>query len=156
MTGHFHFRCIDIKYTLVVCLEFIIMENIFDLVTYFISVSFACLLCHFDTTIWHKSTFQRFICLKTNNFFQIFQIFIDISGTICGQRCNNFCLHIQNAAFCTFFFLKFLKFAPEFVCSLCRFFQERSISFIRCIVHADKVTYVDFFFPTVSFETFPL
>ena len=135
VTGCFHFWCVDIKYTLVVCFEFIVVENIFDLVAYFVSVSFAGLLCHFDTTIWHECTFQRFVCLQTNNFFKVFEVFIDVSWAICCQRCNNLCLHIQNAAFCTFFFLEFLKFAPQFFCCFCRCFQEGCISFVWCVVH---------------------
>ena len=147
---------VDIKYTLVVSFKFIVVENIFDLVTYFISVSFTSLLCHFNTAVWHESTFQRFICLKTNNFFKVFCFFINISGTICCQRCNHLCLHIKNSAFGTFFFLKCLELAPQFVCSFCRSFQERSITFIWCIVHSNKVTYIDFFFPTVALKAIPL
>ena len=156
VTCYFHLRCVDIKYTLVVSFKFIVVENIFNLVTYFISVSFTSLLCHFDTAVWHESTFQRFICLKTNNFFKVFCFFINISGTICCQRCNYLCLHIKNSAFSTFFFLKCLELAPQFVCSFCRSFQERSITVIWCIVHSNKVTYIDFFFPTVALKAIPL
>ena len=156
MTGCFHFWCVDIKYTLVVCFKFVVMENVFDLVAYFVSVSLTCLLCHFDTTVWHECTFQRFVCLQTNNFFKIFEVFIDVSRAICCQRCNNLCLHIQNAAFCTLFFLEFLQFAPQTVCSLCWSLQEFLISVIWSIVVLNKVTYVDAFFPESSGKAIPL
>ena len=156
VTCSLHLRCVNIKYTLVVCFELIIMEDIFDLVTYVISVSLACLLCHLDSAVWHESTFQRFVCLKTYNLLEIFKLLVDISRTICCNACNYFCLHIENAAFGTLFFLKLLKFTPEFVCCLCRSFQEGSISVVWCVVHADKVTNVDLLFPTIAFESVPL
>ena len=156
VTGSLHFRCINVKHTLVVCFKLIVIKNIFNFVAYFIAVSFTCFFCHFNTAVWHKGTFQRFVCLKTYNSFQIFQILVNISRTIRGKRCYNLCLHIQNSALCALFFLQLLKLAPEFICCLCRPFQERSISVIWCIIHFNKVTYVNFFFPAFTVKTFPL
>ena len=156
MTCYFHLRCVDIKYTLVVSFKFIVVENIFKLVTYLISVCLTCLNSHLDSTVRHECSLQRFVCLQTNNCFKIFEIFVDVSWAICCQRCNYLCLHIKNSAFGTFFFLKCLELAPQFVCSFCRSFQERSITVIWCIVHSNKVTYIDFFFPTVALKAIPL
>ena len=156
MTGHLHLWCIDVEHALVMSFEFIVIENIFNFITYFVSIGFACLLSHFDTAVWHKCTFERFVCLKSYYFLKVFEVFVNVSRTICSQRCDNFCLHVQNSAVCTLCFLQFLKFAPEFVCSLCRSFQEGIISIIWCVVQLDKVTNVDLFFPTVPFKAIPL
>ena len=156
MTCSLHLWCVDIEYTLVVCFELIVVENIFDLVAYMVSVSLTCLLCHFNSAVWHESTFQRLVCLKTNNLLQVFELLIDISRTVCCNSCYYLCLHIKNAAFSTLLFLKLLKLAPEFICCFCRCFQERSISVVWCIVHADEVTNVDLLFPTIAFESVPL
>ena len=123
---------------------------------WFISVSFACFLSHFDSTERHKCTFQRFVSLKTHNLFFIFQFFADITWTVSGKRRYHFCFHIQNAAFCTFFFLEFLKLAPELVCCFGRVCKEWRISLVRCVVVLDKITNVDFFFPESSFKSLPL
>ena len=156
MTCSLHLWCVDVEYTLIVCLELVVVEDIFDLVAYVISVSLACLLCHLDSAVWHESTFQRFVCLKTYNLLKVFQLLIDISRTVCCDSCYYLCLHIKNAALGTLLFLKLLKFAPEFISCLCRLFQERSVSVIWCVVHADEVTNVDFLFPTIAFESVPL
>ena len=156
VTGNLHLWCVNIKYTLVMCFELVIIKDIFNFVTYFITVSFTCFFSHFDSAVRHKCTFQRFVCLKTYHSFQIFHFFIDISRAICGKRSNNLCFHIQNAAFGTLFLLEFLKFTPKLVCCLCRSFQERSITVIWCIVHFDKITNVNFFFPALSIKAFPL
>ena len=156
MTGHFHLWCVDIKYTLVMSLKFIVVENIFNFITYFVSIGFACLLCHFDTTVWHECTFERFVGLKSYNLFQILEVFINISRTISSQRGYNFCLHVQNSAVCTLCFLQFLKFTPKFVCCLSRSFQEGIVPIIWCVVQLNKVTNVDFLFPTVPFKAIPL
>ena len=156
VAGDLHLRCVNVKYTLIMCFELIVVKDIFNLVTYFISVSFTCFFSHFDTAVRHKCTFQRLVSLKTYNSFQVFQIFINISRAICGKRSHNLCFHIQNAAFCTLFLLELLQFPPELVCCLCRSFQERSITVIWCIIHFNKVTYVNFFFPAFTVKTFPL
>ncbi len=156
VTCSLHLRCVDIEYTLVVCFELIVVENIFDLVAYMVSVSLTCLLCHFNSAVWHESTFQRFVCLKTYNLLQVFEFLIDISRTVCCNSCYYLCLHIKNAAFSTLFFLKLLKLAPEFICCLCWCFQEGSISIIWCIVHTDEITNIDLLFPTITLKTIPL
>ena len=156
MTCKLHLWCVDIKYSLIVSLEFIVIENIFDLVTYVIAIGFACLFCHFNSAVWHKSTFQRFVCLKTNNLLQILCLLINISRSVSSQRSNNLCLHIQDTALCTLLFLKCLQLIPELIGSFCRFFKEGSISFIWSVVHTDKVTNINFLLPTVALKAIPL
>ena len=123
---------------------------------WFISVSFACFLSHFDSTERHKCTFQRFVSLKTHNLFFIFQFFADITWTVSGKRRYHFCFHIQNAAFCTFFFLQLLQFSPQFICCLCRSLQESFISVIWCVVALNEVTYIYGINPVFTLEAFPL
>ena len=118
VTHTFHLWCIYFKYRITVC--FVILgKNLMQFRIWLIAIHRAGLLCHTDTTIRHKCTFQWLVCLKTNYFFQIFQVFTDISRAIGCQRGNNLCLHVQNAAFFSFFFLQFLQFAPKLISGFC-------------------------------------
>ena len=85
-----------------------------------IAVSAARFLSHFDTAERHKCTFERLVCLKTYDLFKVFHIFIDITGFVCGKSGYNVCIHIQNAAFGAFLFLKLLQLAPKLVCGVRR------------------------------------
>ena len=107
MTGFHHLWCVDVEYTLVMCFV-IFSENFMKLLAWFVAVSLAGLLSHFNSTIRHKCTFQRFVCLQTNYLLQIFHAVIDICCAVSCDSAYNVCLHIQNAAFCTLFFLEFL------------------------------------------------
>src|SRR5699024_7837923 len=155
VTRFLHFRSIYIKYCLVVCFM-IFGKDLMQLRAWSISVSGTSLLCHLDSAVRHERSFQRLVCLQSDNLLQIFHLFIDISRTVCCQAGNNFCLHIQNAAFSALFFLKLLKLSPQFIGCLCRSCQEGFISFILCIVVLDKVTHIDFLFPEFAFEVCPL
>ena len=84
VTRFFHLRCIDIKYSLIVCFM-IFCKDFMQFFTRSISVSCARLLCHLDSAIRHECSLKRFICLKSYNLLQIFHIFIDISRTVCCQ-----------------------------------------------------------------------
>ena len=63
----------------------IFSENFMKLLAWFVAVSLAGLLSHFNSTIRHKCTFQRFVCLKTNYLLQIFHAVIDIC---CAVSCD--------------------------------------------------------------------
>ena len=93
VTSLFHLRCIRIKNSSIVCFM-VFIKNFIKLWIWCVTISCTCLFCHLNTTIWHKRTFQRLVCLKTNNFLQIFQFFFNISRAICSQRRYNLCLHI--------------------------------------------------------------
>ena len=155
MTGNFHLVCIDIKYTLVMCLM-IFCENLMHLLTWCVTMCCAGFFSHVDSTVRHKCSLQRFVCLQTYNCLQIFHAFINISRAICCQTGNNFCFHIQNAAFCTFLFLQLLQSSPQFICCLCRSLQESLISVIWCVVALNKVTYIYRINPVFTLEAFPL
>ena len=150
-----HFRCIDIKYTLVMCFM-IFCKDFMKLRTWFISIHFTGFFSHFNSAVWHECTFQRLVCLQTDNLLQIFHAVIDISSSVCSDACYNISLHIKNAAFCSFFFLKLRYLSPQTVCCFCRSLQERIISIIRCVVILNKVADIYAFFPESSSETVPL
>ena len=156
MTCSFHFWCINVKNALVMCFELIFCKHIVDLRIYLVAVHFACLLSHFDSAVWHKCTLQRLVCLKSYNLLKILQVFRNISWSVCGQACDNLCLHVKHTIVGTLCFLQLLQLSPQFVSSLGRAFQERIVSVIRGIIVTDKITNVNLFFPTTSFEAFPL
>ena len=155
VTGNFHLVSIDIEYTLVMCFM-IFCEDFMQFLTRCISVCCAGFLSHLYSTVRHECSLQRFVCLQTNDCFQIFHAFIDISRAICCDTGNYFCFHIQNAAFCTFFFLQLLQFSPQFICCLCRSLQESFISVIWCVVALNEVTYIYGINPVFTLEAFPL
>jgi len=121
-----------------------------------ITVSCTSFYSHVDTAVRHKRSFQRFVCLKSDNLLQIFHAVINISGTICCQSGNNFCLHIQHSAFCTFFFLQLLQSSPQFVCCFCRSLQEGFVSFIWCVILLNEIAYIYGISPVFSCKAFPL
>ena len=106
-----HFRRINIKYSLVVCFM-IFCKDLMKFFAWLITVSCTSLLSHLNSTVWHKSSLQRFVCLKTNNLLKILCLFTDVSWAICCKTRYYFSFHIKNAALCTLFFLKFLKLTP--------------------------------------------
>ena len=81
MAHDFHFVCVCVEHTLVVGLA-IFCEDFVELFRRLIAVCSTSLLCHLDTTIWHKGTLQRLIGLQTYNLFKVFQAFVDVSSTI--------------------------------------------------------------------------
>ena len=107
MTSFLHLWCVDVEYSLVMSLM-IFCKDLMQLLAWLISVCCTSLLSHLDSTIRHECSLQRFICLKTNDLLQIFHALIYISRTISRKTGNNFCLHVKNSAFSSFFFLKFL------------------------------------------------
>ena len=48
------------------CLS-IFSKDFYNFRIYFVSIFMACILSHTDTTKWLKRTFERFICLETND-----------------------------------------------------------------------------------------
>ena len=138
------------------CFEFIFCKHVMNLRIYFIAIHLACFLCHLNSTVWHKCTLQRLICLKSYYFLKILQIFINVSRSICSQACNNLSFHVKHTVIGTLCFLQLLQFSPQLVCSLGRALQEGIVSVIRGIIVTDKITNVDLFFPTASAEAFPL
>ena len=123
VTGFLHLRCVDVEYSLVMCFM-IFCKDLFQSFIRLITVSCTSLYCHVDTTVRHKRSLKRFVCLKSDNFLQVFHALVDISRAVCCKTGYNFCLHVKNAAFCTFLFLQLLKSSPQFICCLCRSFQE--------------------------------
>ena len=111
MTSFFHLWCINIKYTLVMCFM-IFCEDLMQFLAWLVSVCCTSLLCHLDSTVRHECSLQRFVCLQTNNLLKVFHALIDISWAVCCQTGNNFCLHVENSALSSFFFLKFLQSSP--------------------------------------------
>ena len=134
----------------------IFCKNLVKLFARLITISCTSLLSHLNSTIWHKSSLQRFVCLKTNDLLKIFCLFANVSRSICCKSGYYFCLHIKNAAFCTLLFLKFLKFTPQNICCFCWSFQERFVSFIRCVVLLNKAANIYRIYPFFSFKTSPL
>ena len=55
----------------------------------------------------------------------------------------------------TFFFLKFLKSSPKFICCLCGTSQKTFIAIIRGVVVLNKVAYINIFSPMCSLESSP-
>ena len=106
-----HLRSIRAKNSVIVG-SYIGCKNFLQFRIDLISVSFSCLNCHTDTTVRHKCTFQRFVCLQSYDLLQLLHILADVARSICGKARNNFCLTFQNAAFFTFFFLKLLDMIP--------------------------------------------
>ena len=155
VTCFLHLRSIDVKHCLVVCFM-IFGEDLMQFRARSISVSRTCLLSHLDTAVRHKRSLQRLVCLKSDDLLQVFHIFIDIARSVCSQSGYNFCLHIQNAAFRTFLFLKFLKFSPQLIGRLGRSYQEGFVSFVLCVVVLNEITHIDFLFPEFTFEVCPL
>ena len=131
-------------------------KDLMKLWIWFISIHFTGFLSHFDSAVWHKCTFQRLVCLQTDNLLHIFHAVINISSSICSDACYNIRLHIKDTALCSLFFLKFRYFSPQTICCLCRSLQERIISVIWCVVVLNKIADVYAFFPESSSETIPL
>ena len=155
VTRFHHFRCINIKYSLVV--GFVIFcKNLMKFFAWLIAVCCTSLLRHIDSAVRHECTFQRLICLKSYNCLQLLHAFINISRAIRGKPGNNFCFHIKNTAFCALFLLQFLKSSPQFICCLCRSFKERCVSLIRCVVALNKVAHINRFLPVFAFKSCPL
>src|SRR5690554_1367507 len=70
-SSKFHFICIGIEYSLIVCFT-ILSKHIFYFFTYFIAISFTRLNCHSNSTKWLKGAFKWLVSLKSNNFLQFF------------------------------------------------------------------------------------
>ena len=66
VTCFLHLRCIDIKYSLIVCLM-IFCKDFMQLFTRCISVCRAGLLSHLDSAVRHERSLERLVCLKTYN-----------------------------------------------------------------------------------------
>ncbi|CCZ35846.1 uncharacterized protein BN747_01032 [Firmicutes bacterium CAG:646] len=77
-TAGSHLRCICVKHTFIVSLSMFCKE-FHNLRIYMISVIFAGFHCHTDTAVRLQGTFERLICLKSDN---RFFVFIQISRTM--------------------------------------------------------------------------
>ena len=146
-----HLRCICVKHSIVMSLS-VFLEKINDLWIYMITIIFAGLNCHTDTTIRLKWTFKRFICLKT---YDLLFILIQISRSMRCNTWDNLSVHVQNSALSTLFSRQFHYLIPQILCSLCRTSQERIITFIWCIILLNKITDINFFLPNSSNKWIP-
>ena len=108
-----------------------------------------------DTTVRHECSLQRFVCLETNNFFEVLSVWTNISWFMCCKRCYDVCIHIKDtsslntvftyAYLVMFFLLKSLKFFEQFVSCSCWACKELFVTIIWCVVILNKVTYVTLF-----------
>ena len=154
VSNEFHLVCISIEDTLVVCLT-ILRENLMKFLRWLITIGCTCLLSHLDTTIRHKGTLQRFVCLQTYDLLQFLCSFTDIARTIGSHTGHHLGLHIQDTTLSTLLLLQFFEHTPKFVCCFCWLLKEGSITIITIIIILDKLTHIDFIKPLGSSKSSP-
>ncbi len=120
-----------------------------------ITKSCTSLLSHLDSAVWHESSFQRLICLQSDDLLQVFQLIFNICCIVSCKAGNDLCLLIENAVVVVLCLLQFLYLVPKFVSCFCRSCKERLVAVVLCVVLLDEVTYVTFLFPDTAFETVP-
>ena len=79
-----------------------------------------------------------------------------VCRAICCDTADNFCLHIKHSAFGPLLLLQLLKFSPQTICCVRRYFQEGLIPIVRGVVVLDKVANIHALFPQSSRKTTPL
>ena len=84
VANELHLWSISIEYTIIVSLA-ILVENLVELLRWLIAVCCTSLLCHLDTTVWHESTLQWLISLKTHYLLQVLGALTDVGCTVCCQ-----------------------------------------------------------------------
>ncbi len=146
-----HLLIVSVKAACIVCFS-MCGEELADLRINFISIVRASFFSHSDAAVRLQRTFERFVCLETDDFFLAL---VQISRTMRSNGRNYLCVHIKNAACFTFFFLQIKYLCPQIICCLRRACQEGFISLIRSIVPLDEVTDIDFIIPFSAYKICP-
>ena len=150
----FHFRGVGVKHCLIMSLM-IFIEYLMELVIDMKAVVFRGLFRHLNSAVWHKSSFQRLVRLKSHDFFQFLVLRINVSGSVGSQTGNHLGLAFQDASSCTLLLLKFLNFIPQPLRCLRRTFQKAFITAVRRIIVLNKIPNIDILCPFGSLESSP-
>ena len=117
-----------------------------------IAIGFQTVFDHADTTFREDTSFQRGVCLQTDDYFVLL---INVTGSVCVNPLRKFRFGVIYSFF-PFHLKHFGQLVPHFLRFLRRGYEERIITVIRFIIVLDKVSYVDLLFPSFSFELRPV
>ena len=154
VAGLQHLRCVGVKDCRIVGLV-ILGKNFNQFRVYFISVIFAGLHCHLDSTVGHERSLQRLVCLQSDNLLQVLHGLVNVSGAVCGKGGHHFSLHIQDAALGSLFLLQLLQRSPELIGSFRRTCQEGFVSIVWLVVILNELPDIDFLFPESALKSIP-
>ncbi|MNC19320.1 hypothetical protein D3C75_672500 [compost metagenome] len=150
-TNGSHFGCICIKYALVMRFADV-REHFNDVLRKFEAVCFGSIDHHLDSAERLNGTFERSICLNTDN---LFFILVDVTRLV-GYNCRySVNIYIKYAAVGNFLLGQFRNNLPKFCCVVCRTCKEIFLAYIRIDVLFDKIIYIDFLGPFTFCKTSP-
>ena len=147
VTGTLHLVSIDFKHAVVVRLA--VFKDMFDRRIHLSAVGFEFGVDETDPAERHDRALERGVGLQTDD---LFEILIDITSIVGGDRGDRFFVNVINAVALAFHFHLLKKLIPKSFCSFGGRCEKFFSAVIRRVVALDEVPYIDFRIPCALLE----